>query len=149
MNDISGSPPFWSAVAKAVGRLLNLQETLTSNQVYRRLAETYGDREVVYRATRTVLRSFVDWEVLKEHNTKGIYASVMPIPINDTRVAAWLVEAYLLSIKERGANPKVIYGSPVFFPFPIANESASIGQLNNRVELLQHGLDENFVVLRQ
>jgi len=141
--------PFWSAVAKAAGRLLNLQETLTSSQVHRRLAETYGDRELVYRATRTVLRSFVDWEVLKEHDTKGVYASIMPIPINDTGVAAWLVEAYLLSIRERAANPKVIYGSPVFFPFSIANESASIGQSNNRIELLRHGLDENFAVLRK
>jgi len=57
--------PFWAAVAGHTGRLLKLQNTAAASQVQRRMREEYGERETVSRASRRVLRSFVDWDVLK------------------------------------------------------------------------------------
>jgi hypothetical protein len=65
--------PFWGAVAAHVGRLLRLQGTAAAAQAQRRLREHYGERDTVSRAARRVLRSFVDWGVLKETSEKGVY----------------------------------------------------------------------------
>ena len=65
--------PFWSVVATQVGRLLKLQGSAAASHIQRRLREQYGERETVYRAARRVLRSYVDWGVLNESDTKGIY----------------------------------------------------------------------------
>jgi len=58
--------PFWGTVASHVGRLLNLQGTVSVNQIQRRVREQYGERATVSRAAQRVLRSIVNWKVLKE-----------------------------------------------------------------------------------
>ena len=59
--------PFWGEVGAQAGRLLRLQADLTAAQVQRRIRERYGDRQTVSRATRRVLRSFIDWGILERH----------------------------------------------------------------------------------
>ena len=81
--------PFWGNVAAHVGRLLRLQETAAAGQVQRRVREQYGERETVSRRVRYVLRSFVDWEVLKETPEKGVY-SVVAHEVTREEVIAWL-----------------------------------------------------------
>ena len=77
--------PFWGAVAAAyAGRLLRLQGTAKASQVQRRVKEQYGERETVSRATQRVLRSFIDWGVLKETREKGVYAQGESIPARAT-----------------------------------------------------------------
>ena len=65
--------PFWGAVATQAGRLLRLQGTAAAAHVQRRIREEYGERETASRATRRVLRSFIDWGVLNETHDKGVY----------------------------------------------------------------------------
>ena len=67
--------PFWGTVSAHVGRLLRLQGMAAASQVQRRVREQYGERETVSRRVRYVLRSFVDWGVLKETSEKGIYTA--------------------------------------------------------------------------
>jgi len=61
--------PFWGFVAGHVGRLLRLQGTANHAQVRRRIMEQYGQRPTVKDAVRRVLRSMVDWGVLKDTPT--------------------------------------------------------------------------------
>ncbi|MEJ5189739.1 MAG: hypothetical protein WHT84_11055, partial [Breznakiellaceae bacterium] len=96
--------PFWTAVATQTGRLLRLQGSATASQIQRRLRELYGERESVSKATRRVLRSFVDWGVLQDTEKIGIYTGGTSQTVEDPRLIAWLIEAFLRS-KGNGPIP--------------------------------------------
>jgi len=142
--------PFWADVATQAGRLLRLQGSVAAAQVQRRIREQYGERETVSRAARRVLRSYLDWGVLQESGSKGIYYAGATLVIDDSRLIAWLAEASLRA-KANGAAPlKDLIDSPSFFPFRIKPIPAAILVTESpRLDFLRHGLDDNLVMLRK
>lgn len=142
------SYPFWAAVATQVGRLLRLQGSAAISQVQRRLREQYGERETVSRATRRVIRSYLDWGVLKETDKKGIYSWGILLKIEEARIIAWLAEASLRASDKRSIPLKDLIESPAFFPFlirPISGEN--LVSESSRLDILRHGLNEDLVML--
>jgi hypothetical protein len=142
--------PFWSCVAVQVGRLLRLQGSAAVAQVQRRLREQYGERETVTRAARRVLRSYLDWGVLQETGSKGIYTARTTLPIDNSRLIAWLTEAALHARVNGSAPLKGVLDSPSFFPFQITPIHAeSLVAASSRLDMLRHGLDDDLVMLRK
>lgn len=142
--------PFWADVATQVGRLLRLQGSAAAAHVQRRVREQYGERETVSRAARRVLRSFLDWGVLKKTDVKGIYSAAPPVTVDSPPLIAWLVEASLHSRVNGSASLRDILDSPSLFPFRLAHISAEhLASLSPRMELLRHGLDDDLVMLRE
>lgn len=142
--------PFWSGVAVQVGRLLKLQDSAASVHIQRRIREQYGERETVSRRTRYVLRSYLDWGVLQETCTKGIYAAGMTLAVDDSRLIAWLAEASLHARANGSAPLKDLIHSPSFFPFRIKPIHAeSLMAASSRLDILRHGLDDDLVMLRK
>ena len=142
--------PFWAAVATQVGRLLRLQDSAAAAHVQRRVREQYGERETVSRAARRVLRSYLDWGVLQETGTKGIYTAGNRLAIDDSQLIAWLAETFLHAREGASASLKDLFDSPSFFPFrikPIPGES--IAAASSRLDILRHGLDDDLVMLRK
>lgn len=141
--------PFWSNVATQVGRLLKLQGSVTAAHVQRRIREQYGERETVSRRTRYVLRSYLDWGVLEEIGSKGVYISGTTLAIEDLRLIAWLAEA-ALHARVNGAAPlKDLLDSPSFFPFRIKPiQAENVRAASPRLDILRHGLDDDLVMLR-
>jgi len=140
--------PFWCDVASETGRLLRLQDQVTAGQVRRRLVESYGDREVVARATRNIMRSFVEWGCLEEKQEKGNYGSGTPTHVSSGELIAWLTEAYLHARHLERAPLDTVLGAPCFFPFiidPITVER--IVSASDRLSYMKHGLDEALVML--
>jgi len=140
--------PFWAAVAETTGRLLRLQGTAAASQVQRRVKESYGERETVARAARRVLRSFHDWGVLDETGRKGVYEAAAPIPIFEPSKIAWMMEAFLRSKPDGRAPPKAIVDSPALFPFRFELNARAAAPHNERLDVAQHGLDEEIVMLK-
>ncbi len=141
--------PFWSGVAIQTGRLLRLQGHAAAAQVQRRIREQYGERETVSRAARRVLRSYLDWGVLQETGTKGVYSAGATLAVDDYRLIAWLTEASLHARANGSAPLKDLIDSPSLFPFQIKPVHAeSLVAASPRLELIRHGLDENLVMLR-
>ncbi|KFD41079.1 hypothetical protein HX99_07175 [Peptococcaceae bacterium SCADC1_2_3] len=141
--------PFWASVASYVGRFLKLQGSATAAHIQRRMREQYGERETVSRAARRVLRSFIDWGVLSEKDTKGVYSQGLSLSIGDPQIAAWLIEASLYARSNGCAPLKDLVESTGLFPFRIkhlATESLLAG--SPRLDLLRHGLDDEMVMLR-
>lgn len=141
--------PFWAGVASQVGRLLKLQSSAAAAHVQRRVREQYGERETVSRATRRVLRSYMDWGVLSESGTKGVYTVGLSLVVEDSRLIAWLVESSLHARSNGAAPLKEVIDSPSLFPFhpkPIRAESFMAKSSN--VDILRHGLDDDLVMLR-
>ena len=141
--------PFWGEVAAQVGRLLRLQADLTAEQVQRRIRERYGDRQTVSRATRRVLRSFIDWGVLDDTERKGRYAQGERHSITDEAMIAWLAEAVLRS-RAGSTTPRSLLDDPAIFPFRLVHLSAArLVSFSPRLEVLRHGLDDELVMLRK
>jgi hypothetical protein len=142
--------PFWSDVAVQVGRLLRLQGSASAVQVQRRVREQYGERETVSRAARRVLRSYLDWGVLKETGVTGIYSAGTTLGIEDSRMIGWLVEASLHARDNCSAPLRDLIGNPSLFPFRIKPIPAeSLAASSSRLDILRHGLDAELVIMRK
>jgi len=142
--------PFWASVASQVGRLLKLQESAAAAHVQRRIREQYGERETVSRAARRVLRSFLDWEVLRPTEVKGVYRHGFSLPINDRKIIAYLAEASLYSRSNGSSSIKEIIEHPSLFPFnisPVTGEILIVA--SNRLELIHHGLHNDLILLKK
>lgn len=139
--------PFWAAVVGHTGRLLKLQNTAAASQVQRRMREEYGERETVSRAARRVLRSLVDWEVLKETTMKGVYSQGLSLPIQDSKFVAWLVEANLYTRPNGSAPLRDLLDTPSLFPFRLMKISAeTLVAISPRLDLLRHGLSDDLIM---
>ena len=141
--------PFWGAVAAHVGRLLRLQGTAAASQVQRRVREQYGERDTVSRAARRVLRSFIDWGVLKETKGKGIYTAGLSLAIDQVKLIAWLAEAFLQAHPNCSVPLKTVLDSTSLFPFHLSTISADhLVAVSSRLDVLRHGIDQDLIMLR-
>jgi hypothetical protein len=142
--------PFWAGVAAQTGRLLRLQGSAAAAQVQRRVREQYGERETVSRAARRVLRSYLDWGVLRETGEKGVYESNGVLPIDDPGLISWLVEAVLRSRTDGVMPLRELLGRPDLFPFRInpLPGGALLAGGSSGIEILRQGLDEELVMLK-
>jgi len=109
----------------------------------------YGERETVFRATRRVLRSYIDWGVLGETGTKGVYEQSSRLVVDDPGVKALLVEASLHARPEGSGLVKDLLESPALFPFRFAAAGDDdLMRSSPRLEIVRFGLDGDVVVLR-
>ncbi len=141
--------PFWGVVASNTGRLLRLQGSAVASQIQQRVKEQYGERETASRAARRVLRSFIDWGVLSETKEKGIYRQGEQYSIQNPRLVAWMVEAYLHSRVNDSASLKELLDNPGIFPFQLTHiPAAQMVSYSSRLDLLRHSLDEDLIMLK-
>lgn len=147
--------PFWGAVAAHVGRLLRLQGTATHAQIRRRVMERYGQRPTVRNAVRRVLRSMVDWGVLKDAKTgdarrpDGMYEPGLSLAVAQEELVAWMAEAFLHAYPNGSVTLRTILDSTSLFPFRLSPISAThLVAVSGRLEMLRHGLDEEMILLR-
>ena len=145
---ISASYPFWFNVAKQVGRLFNLQESVTQVQIFNRVKEQYGDRETVARNARYTVRSFVAWGVLQESGNKGCYKKAPSMQIHDRKLASLLIESALHATLEGKLPATTLLKNPAFFPFELPMLSGdSLSKTSGNIELIRHGLNDEILML--
>lgn len=141
---ISASYPFWAEVAKQTGRLLNLQNQVTQQQIVKRLKEQYGDRPTISRYARYVIRSFISWGILNDTERKGCYKRCVPIEILTNKELLILIESSLLTFPEGMSALGVLLNSPSFFPFNLPVISGDlIAHNSSRITVVRYGIDEH------
>ena len=146
---ISASYPFWYNASRHVGRLLALQETITKKQIVQRVKSQYGDRQTVSRYLRYVIRSLVEWGVLKDSETKGCYQAGSQKNIDSMKCGLVLFEAVLLAIPEGKMSILELSNSPSLFPFSVPAISANfIAASGGSLDAAQYGLGDELVSLR-
>ncbi len=145
---ISAAYPFWFNVARQVGRLLNLQDQITKQQIVRRLKEQYGDRQTVSRIARYVIRSFVAWDILKDTDKKGCYKRGNLLRFHGQHTMNLLIEGALHTLPEGKSSINDLYANPGFFifDFPVVTGEI-IAQDNQRIEVMRFGVDEEVLEL--
>jgi hypothetical protein len=96
-----------------------------------------------------VLRAFVDWGVLEETESKGIYTRGIHVSVGDPKLTSWLVEAFLHTRANGSVALSEVLNSPSFFPFRLKQMSgAELVSHSPRMELLRHGLNEEMILLK-
>lgn len=118
------------------------------NAKLRRVKELMGEREVVARSTRYVLRAFADWGVILDCETGGEYRPVTAEAITDPRMAAWLLEAAVLSAPDGVADFNALLNAPCLFPFQIARISTGQLAASGRLDVVRHSLEDTLVRTR-
>ena len=92
--------------------------------------------------------SYLDWGILQESDTKGIYTAGTTMEVDDSRMIAYLAEASLHARTNGMAPLKDVIDSPNFFPFRIKPIRAeSFVTASSRLDILRHGLDDELVML--
>lgn len=146
---ISAAYPFWFNVARQTGRLLNLQEQVTQQQIANRLKEQYGDRQTISRYARYVIRSFVEWGVLRDAESKGCYDKAVAVTISDRGVAVLMLEAALHTMTEGKGALGLLLNNPAYFPFSLPMVSGDlVTHQTDRIEVIRYGLDDEMLKLR-
>lgn len=140
--------PFFGGVASVLGKLLRLQDQVTTAQVQRRIREQLGERETVARAARRIYRTFIDWGVLSETGTKGVYQKPPPIRVSDAHLVAWLLECVLYANGGGWTSLTALSGHASLFPFAIETSVQEPMRGNPRLEFMRHGLDQEMLRLK-
>lgn len=142
--------PFWHRVAEQVGRLLNLQGSITQSQIRIRCFEAMGERSTVERSARRVIRSYVAWAVLKDSDTKGCYEKAAPANISDQNLATLMFEASLHAVPEGKGALGLMLNNPAFFPFQLPVMTGDfIAQRSGRIAVVRYGLDDELLKLKE
>lgn len=110
--------PFFTDVAGLVGKSLGLNGEVALSQLTRRLVDTWGDRSTIRPAVQRLVRSLVQWGVLREGGKVGLFlpvASKMPV---SSSIGELLIEGMLIAT-QRGMPLSQLVGHPGLFPFDV------------------------------
>lgn len=139
--------PFFRDVADLVGRMLTLQDDLTTAQVQARITVAWGDRTTSKEAAQKLITSMVDWEVLRATRTKGhfLLAQKMSTPVTDLQL--WLLEAMLKASASPEIEAQQLFRLPELFPFAL---TVGVGDLRKHegFNIHRQGLDVDMVAAR-
>jgi hypothetical protein len=141
--------PFFAFIATQTGRLLGLQGDVSSSDIYRRVAERYGDRSRARRSAQHVLSTLTAWRLLDPLRA-GDYVAKTPLAIDNRQLIGWLMEAQLRSTGQEAAPLSALLAHPVFFAFRFPSIApGEFVRANPRFDSLQQGLNADLVVLAQ
>lgn len=142
-----GTYPLFTDVVAATGRLLTLQGDFTLAHLTRRLVGTWGERSTLERAAQRIVRSMVQWGVVQDTRTRGMYEGVQRKRRIGAAVGTVLIEALLVDAEEASLPFDQLIGHPALFPFSI---ELNAGQIRSAPQFTVHrqGLDSDFVELR-
>lgn len=141
--------PFWHRVASQVGRLLNLQESVTQGQIRLRCFEAMGERSTVERSARRVIRSFVAWGLLNDSIEKGCYERARSVIVDDHDLAILMLEAVLHVTPEGKGTMDLLSNNPGLFPFELLQMTGDfVSKHSKRIEVVRYGRDDELLGLK-
>jgi hypothetical protein len=143
---VIGTYPFATDVATGAGKLLALQGDVALTRLTRRLTEEWGERSTMARAAQRIVRSMVQWGVLADTDTRGVYRRVDDRRPTDDAVCELLAEALLVDADQHVMTVDQLVSHPTLFPFRV---SIGAHQLRRATQFFvqRQGLDIDVVGL--
>lgn len=117
--------PYFYAHAAVIGRVLALQDSITADQIRRRITKHWGDRSTVYRTSRHVVRTMVAWGCLEETGM-GRYGAVPRVRDLGSGTANALIHAILLNSESGSLGIGQLMDHPALFPFALTIDAQTV-----------------------
>jgi len=136
--------PFFRDVAATVGQLSRLQGTFTQAQIQRRMIEHWGQRTTLQRAIRRLLRTFVDWGVLRDTDVRGSYEAVPSRQTENPALALWFLDCALRANEAEQVSLRELGQLSYTFPFDLLPSLNNVRR-SERFEVTRQGLDLEMV----
>lgn len=138
--------PFFRDLAEVIGRILTLQNDITTAQVQARMKAAWGDRATSKEAAQKLITGMVDWEILRATKTKGHFLRARKMTTAVTDLQLWLLEAMIAASATREIEAQQLLRLPELFPFAF---TVSVGDLRKHEGLHIHrqGLDMDMVAV--
>lgn len=148
---LAAAYPYFALVSENIGRLFSLQDVISSGQIYDRMKQAFGDKEMIARNTRYVVRTLVSWGLLIEdtQGQKGHYTKPCAYILKNSECVALLLEGMLLALPEEKCEwfalqrHKSLYG----FEFEISSAQHLERLSGNRIVVSQLGLTTGIVAI--
>lgn len=142
-----GSYPFFENVVRVTGQLLALHGEVQLAEVRRRLIEGWGDRAVVRRGAQRILRSMIEWGVLRDAEERGNYAQGSRIENLRAAQNRLLVEGLLLSARGDALPAARLRSNPSLFPFSVEIEHLELARNEGPLRLEREAVDSEYLRL--
>lgn len=142
-----GTYPVFTDTAASIGRLLALQGSLTLAHLTRRLVAAWGERSTLQRATQRIVRSMVQWGVLRDTVDRGSYVLATRQRTVGPGIALLLIEALLIDAEETSVPLSQLTTHPALFPFALDLSASQVREVA-QFQVHRQGLDTDFVELR-
>jgi len=141
----AGTHPFFLDVATHVGKLIKLNGLANRTQIKRRMTEAWGDRSTLERTIQHVLRSLIQWGLLRAGNEHGsLIGPAQRIRLGED-VSQLLVHSVLLG-QDRGSQFGQLIDHPALFPFAPHLTARSL-MPNSTFRVQRQGDQSDFVEL--
>lgn len=138
--------PFFLGVATALGRLGELQGDVSLSHLRRRMTDTWGDRSTLPRAVQRVVRSMIEWGVVTDASTRGVYVPVARGIHVSGPVAALLLEGLLIGLGRPAVAADSLIEHPALFPFQVELSVRALAR-HPRFRLSRQGVSGDIVEL--
>jgi hypothetical protein len=140
---MSASYPFFVDIAATVGKFIGLNGEFSLSQLTRRLIEVWGDRSTLRPAAQRVVRSMVQWGVLRDAKRPGQYLPLQKRIVVSAGVAELVVEGLLIA-SGRGMPFNQLLTHPAAFPFDFRLDPMRLRR-SPRLRLHRQGDQADFV----
>jgi hypothetical protein len=107
--------PIFKDLCSIIGKLSDVQETVTLAQIKRRIFEQWGERTTLLHSTDKIIKTLKDFNVLSQVKP-GIYTTPKLI-IEDERITSLLIYSVLKSNEKLYSNLTGLESYPEFYPF--------------------------------
>jgi hypothetical protein len=136
--------PFFRDVAAIAGKLGRLQGTFSQAQVRRRMVENWGQRTTLQRAIQRLVRTFVDWGVLKDADARGTYVIAPSVRTENQALALWFLDCALHANGTDQVPLRDLAQLSYTFPFDLTPFVPDVRR-SDRFEVTRQGLDLEMV----
>jgi hypothetical protein len=107
--------PIFKDLCSIIGKLSDVQETVTLAQIKRRIFEQWGERATLLHSTDKIIKTLKDFNVLSQVKP-GIYTTPK-LKIEDARITSLLIYSVLKSNEKLYTNLSGVEHYPEFYPF--------------------------------
>lgn len=133
--------PFFGSVVQNLGRLISVQGGCTPNEIHRRIAEHYGQRDGIERAVARVLQSLENWGLIKRIDGSKVYRASTQVEIHNDLLASWVCEG-IVRAASRPVRSATLAGLPLLFPFRFSSTALYVLSQSPVVQTYKDGAGE-------
>ena len=131
-----------------IGRFLRLQGNFLSTEVRQRISEIYGNQGTIPRCVSRIIQSLDNWNIITLES-RNQYIATEDIPVTDTNVLGWLIEALLTNSENQQLAISDVLRSPVLFPFDTMTNGMQAVQQSPSLSIIREGMNQDYVLLQE